>query len=68
MKLTLAAARKNAGLTQAQAAKLLNVGKSTICSWERGYIEPRVNQARALCELYGVPIDCIFFTKEVQEK
>lgn len=60
-KISLKAARINANLTQEAAAKSVNVEKETISRWERGKSEPKVSQAYALCELYGVPIDDIIF-------
>ncbi|MBK5253999.1 MAG: helix-turn-helix domain-containing protein [Peptostreptococcaceae bacterium] len=59
--MSLAAARVNAGFTQKEVAKALNVGNQTVISWEKGESEPRVNQAIVLCELYNLPIDNIFF-------
>jgi transcriptional regulator with XRE-family HTH domain len=64
LKISLAAARKNANFTQEQAAKELNVAVSTIKNWEKGITTPKVPQADALCELYGVPYDCIEFGKK----
>ncbi len=61
IKISLAAARVNAGLTQKEVAQRLNVGRSTVASWERGATEPKVAQAKKLSELYGMPSDCIFF-------
>jgi len=60
LKITLAAARVNAGLTQEQVAKALNVGKQTVVSWEKGKTEPKVSQSRQLSELYNIPLDYIF--------
>lgn len=59
MKLTWKAARVNAGKTQAQAAKELGVGVTTISNWERGKSAPTVEQYASLCECYGVSIDRI---------
>lgn len=60
IKISLAAARVNAKLTQEEVAKALNVGKQTICSWENGKSEPKTSQFRQLSELYDMPIDNIF--------
>lgn len=64
LKITLAAARVNAGLTQEQVAKALNVGKQTIVSWEKGKTEPKVSQSRQLSELYNIPLDYIFLPEK----
>lgn len=58
--ISLAAARVNAKLTQEEVAKKLKINKQTIVSWEKGESEPKVSQAMALSQLYGIPIDNIF--------
>lgn len=60
IKISLAAARVNAGLTQSDVAKALNVGKNTIVSWEKGNSEPKITQMDKLVELYHIPRDYIF--------
>lgn len=60
IQITLAAARVNAGLTQEDVAKALNVGKQTIVNWEKGKSEPKMSQCRLLSELYKMPLDYIF--------
>ena len=49
-------ARRAAGLTQRDAADLLNpqVHPSTLSDWERGALEPRLLHVYAAWELYGV--------------
>lgn len=59
-KISLAAARVNAGLTQSDVAKVLKVGKQTVVSWEKGKSEPKMSQSRQLSELYRIPLDYIF--------
>ncbi|MDY3812148.1 helix-turn-helix transcriptional regulator [Eubacterium sp.] len=61
-KISLKAARVNADMTQEEAAKLLNVDKSTIASWENGKTQPKYNQAIKLSEIYGFPYDYINFS------
>ena len=58
--ITLAAARVNAGMTQDEAAKALHVTKQTLVNWEKGAAEPRISQARAISDLYKMPLDNIF--------
>lgn len=60
IKISLAAARVNAGLTQEDVAKALNVGKQTVVSWEKGKTEPKMSQSRELSRLYNIPLDNIF--------
>jgi len=57
--ISLAAARVNAKLTQEEVAKLINVCKSTIVSWENGKTYPRSDQLKKLCEIYKMPLDNI---------
>lgn len=59
--ITLKAARVNAGLTQLAAAVKLNVSVATLKNWERGKTFPKQPQIEALCELYGVSYDNLFF-------
>ena len=60
LRISLAAARVNANMTQDHAAKALGVSKSTIVAWEKGENEPKVTQAMALSKLYNIPLDNIF--------
>lgn len=60
---SLAAARKNAQLTQREAAKRLEISPLTLARYEKGEREPSVSMAFRLCKLY----DCDFallFTPE----
>lgn len=60
-KITLKAARVNAGLNLVPAAKLLEISKDRLIKWEKNSgLVPPVWQKK-IAEVYGVPIDCIFF-------
>lgn len=61
MKITLRAARVNAGLNQADVANELSVNITTISSWESGKTKPSIENFRKLCELYKWPENCIKF-------
>lgn len=61
MQITLAAARVNKGLTQAEAAKALNVSITTLKSWEKGERYPKQPQIDKLCAVYGISYDNLFF-------
>lgn len=61
LKITLASARVNAGLTQWQASIKLGISKRTLSNWERGVTTPPVDKALLICELYGVNYDNIIF-------
>ena len=68
LKISLAAARVNARMTQAEVAEILKISKSTLASWERGITEPKVAQAEKLSELYNIPSDNIFFNDKSRFK
>lgn len=52
MKITLRAARVNAGLSAKEAAEKAGVNYSTIINWETGKTVPRANIFAKLCEIY----------------
>lgn len=62
MKITLKAARVNAGFTQKEAAKELGVSNKTVCNWELGESVPNIKQVELLCGLYGVEYDNLIFS------
>lgn len=64
IRISLAAARVNARLTQNDMAKALHVGKQTVVSWEKGKTEPKISQSRKLSELYNMPLDYIFLPEQ----
>ena len=60
-KMTLRAARVNAGYDQKQAAKLLDITPKTLSFWENGKRQPTVDMALKICELYKVAFDDVIF-------
>ena len=60
-KITLKAARVNAGLTQGEAAKKIGVAASTLRNWEAGITFPTQPKIEKLCEVYGISFDILFF-------
>ena len=56
MKITLKAARVNAGYSLAQAAEFAEVDPSTVCRWERNGSKMPAVPFLNLCEAYGVGI------------
>ena len=60
-KISLAAARVNAGYTQKSAAKELGVSNKTLCSWENGKTFPTQPMIEKICALYRRPYDYIKF-------
>lgn len=61
VKMTLKAARVNAGFSQKEAAERLGVSNKTLCNWEKGSSFPDAQQIKAICELYQVSYDNIIF-------
>lgn len=59
IKITLAAARVNAGLTQEKAAALAKLSKRTLSAYETGARHPKVDVLNVLCQNYGCTIDDI---------
>lgn len=59
MKITIEAARVNAGLTQSEAARLAKINKKTLSSYERGKRLPKVDVLNSLCQIYGCTMDDI---------
>ena len=59
LKVTPAAARVSAGLTQEEAAGRLRIAKSTLIDWELGRRSPTVTQAVEMSTLYGRPLNSI---------
>ena len=57
IKLSMAAARVNAGLTQEETAKKLGISKSTLVNWEKGKVSPKPMALVALADLYGITVD-----------
>lgn len=60
LKITLEAARVNAGYTQTKAAELLNISRDTLRSWEKGITSPTWKKLNEIEELYGIDKDYIF--------
>ena len=62
----LTQARKAAGLTQADVAAKLNVSRQAVSRWESGQSKPSTGRLLALGELYGVSIDQLLNTENVE--
>lgn len=61
LKISLEAARINAGLTQKEVASVLKVSNRTVGNWENYISSPTIAQAEQLCALYKIPYDNISF-------
>lgn len=60
LRISLAAARVNAGMTQEDVAMKMALNKQTIVNWEKGRIIPKPAQLQMLSSLYNIPLDNIF--------
>ena len=61
IKITLEAARKNAGYSQSDAAKLMGVHPQTISAWEKDSTNLSIPEVNKLASIYKLPTDMIFF-------
>lgn len=57
MKVTLAALRVNAGLSQREAASRAGVTQQTLVNWEKGRVDPPFRMVQELCTIYGCTVD-----------
>ena len=60
-KMTLKAARVNAGYTQQEAASLLGIAKATLVKWEKGKTFPDAPAIEKICSVYKTHYDNISF-------
>lgn len=60
-RISLKAARVNAGLSQQDAAKMLGVSKATLQNYEAGNTVPDILMSHKIEEVYHFPVDYIFF-------
>ena len=61
VKISLRAARVNAGLSQKEVASSLGISNKTLSSWENGDTFPSAKKIESLCELYDLSYDAINF-------
>lgn len=61
MRITLKAARVNAGLTMKQAAEIIGVGVGTICAWEQHPERISALNQDMISKAYGIDINNIIF-------
>lgn len=64
-KISLKAARVNAGLSQSDAAKKIGVAVSTLRNWESGKTFPNQPKIEKMCEVYNIPFDVLFLPKKL---
>lgn len=64
IKLTLEAARVNAGLTQQAAADLFGIDRTTLVKWENGYTSIPYVTFCGMAYLYKVPVECLIMPEK----
>ena len=64
IQISLRAARVNAGMTQEDVAKIMQVSRQTIANWEKGKISPKISEIMMLSKVYNTPSDYIFLPYE----
>lgn len=63
LRITLEAARVNAGMLQKEVCERLGISMTTLVNWEKGKTAPTVDRAVELAELYGLNVGDIIFCK-----
>lgn len=66
-KITLEAARVNAGLTQAELAEKMGVSRESVRAWETGAREMKTAYFYMFCDIVGISKDYIFLPYEFAE-
>lgn len=64
LKITLRAARVNAGLTQTEAAKIFGINRDTLHKYEKDSSNVPRKFIVKVESVYNIPLDNIFFGKE----
>ena len=64
MKITLKAARVNAGLTQTEAAKVIGIGVVTLIKWEKNPDRMPVYMQRQIADTYNLLPENIKFLSD----
>lgn len=63
-KITMKAARVNAGYTQDQIAREMQVTRVTYLKWENGKVQIRLPEFKLFCDIVGISPDGIFLPKK----
>ena len=64
--MTMAYARRRAGLLQRQVAEVLGVSLGTVAMWDTGRNKPRADMLPKIAKLYGVTVDELLSGNEEQ--
>lgn len=65
-KITLEAARVNAGYTLKEAAERIGVSVATLHKWEQDSSDIKISQSKKIEEVYGYPREYIFFGNKIE--
>ncbi len=57
---TIAAIRKEAGITQEEMARRLYVTRQAVSRWENGETTPGIDMVKLICVTFGVPLERFF--------
>lgn len=64
LRITMEAARVNAGLFQQEAATLIGVSRATLQNYESGKTVPTWETAKKIAQAYNFPMEHIFFGRK----
>lgn len=67
-RITLKAARVNAGITQSEMARILGINPGTLRSYEDYKTVPRWDVVDKMVEVYGLPLSFIEFDGEPRQQ
>lgn len=67
LKITLAAARVNAGFSIDDVAGKMKKSKGTIINWEKGRTDIKISDFDELCKLYKISKEYIFLPSTLQK-
>jgi DNA-binding XRE family transcriptional regulator len=68
LKISIAAVRVNAKLSQKELASEMDVTRETVCKWENGKSTPTKAQIHLLSEICNFPIENIFLPSNITER
>lgn len=66
-KISMSAARVNAGFTQKELSKKMHISNNTLVAWENGKAIPSFASFKLYCELCSIPMDNVIMPKGLAE-
>lgn len=64
-KISLAAARVNAELSQAKAAEMLGISRTVLIALEKGRRKPKPMELMAFSKIYSIPVERISIPEQL---